>query len=112
MLDSVDSKLVKSCHEALIKITFADFGFSRERWTEWYQSAGEGHRIEWAIEGLTYKDDAVRQSAFQELGRLIGTVMEEEPRPESLPQFEALQERLLAWWDDEGREIYQYDEGE
>jgi len=112
MLDSVDAKLVKSCHGALVKITFTDFGLSRARWTEWYQSAGEGHRIEWAIEGLTYKDDAVRQSAFHNLKRLIGTMMEEEPLPEDLSQFEALQERLLTWWEDEGREIYQYNEGE
>ncbi len=112
MLDSVDSKLVTQCHEALVKICFSDFGYSRARWLEWYQSAGESHRLEWAIEGVTHKSAIIRKNAFQLLTQHISGVMEGEVLPENMVQAKVLQDRLFAWWDDEGRELYHFEEGE
>ena len=57
---------------ALVVLTAQDFGTSERKWRKWYEGAKKHHRIEWLIDGLTHKEDAIRESAIQELRRLTG----------------------------------------
>ncbi|MEO8845890.1 MAG: HEAT repeat domain-containing protein [Kofleriaceae bacterium] len=58
--------------KGLIALTAQDFGPSEKKWRKWYEGARRRHRIEWLIEGLSHKEDAVREASIQDLRRLTG----------------------------------------
>src|SRR6185312_2320857 len=55
--------------KALVLLTAQDFGTSERKWRKWYEGARKRHRIEWLIDGLGHKEDAVRESAINVLRR-------------------------------------------
>lgn len=86
---------------ALTALTAQDFGASERKWRRWYDTARRRHRVEWLIEGLGHKDDAIRESAINVLRRLTGEYFgyhHDLPRKER----EAAAERWAAWWRDAG----------
>jgi hypothetical protein len=57
---------------ALSALTKADFGTSERKWRKWWDLSRKRHRIEWLIEGLGHKEDAIRETAINVLRRLTG----------------------------------------
>jgi hypothetical protein len=90
---------------ALVALTAQDFGASERKWRKWYDGARRRHRIEWLIEGLGHKDDAIRESAINVLRRLTGEYFGyhyDLPRKER----DVAAERWAAWWRDVGHRRY------
>jgi HEAT repeat protein/type II secretion system (T2SS) protein E len=87
--------------KALSSLTAQDFGPSEKKWRKWYEGARRHHRIEWLIEGLSHKEDPIREAAIGDLRRLTGEYFgyhHDLPRKER----EASAERWLQWWRETG----------
>lgn len=87
---------------ALTVLTAQDFGASERKWRKWYDAARRRHRIEWLIEGLVHKEDAIRENAINVLRGLTGEYFgyhHDLPRKER----EAAAERWSIWWRDAGQ---------
>jgi HEAT repeat protein len=87
---------------ALTALTGQAFGASERKWRKWYEAARRRHRIEWLIEGLGHKEDAIRETAINVLRRLTGEYFgyhHDLPRKER----DAAAERWSAWWRDTGQ---------
>ena len=87
--------------KALIALTAQDFGTNERKWRKWYEGARRGHRIEWLIEGLGHKEDAVREASIQDLRRLTGEYFgyhHDLPRKDR----ETAAERWVSWWKETG----------
>ena len=86
---------------ALITLTAQDFGANERKWRKWYDGARSRHRIEWLIEGLGHKEDAIRESAINDLRRLTGEYFgyhHDLPKRER----ETAAAKWVAWWRDAG----------
>jgi hypothetical protein len=86
---------------ALTALTAQDFGASERKWRKWYDGARRRHRVEWLIEGLSHKEDPIRETAINALRRLTGEYFgyhHDLPRKER----DAAAERWAAWWRDAG----------
>ena len=112
LLNSVDAKLLKNSHRALVKICFQDFGYSEKIWSIWYAENRARSQIEWAIDGLTSAGEPIRIAAHQALMRMIGTPAKTEEPPANMLQFKQLQQRIQTWWREAGREIHQRKESD
>ncbi len=88
--------------KALIALTAQDFGPSEKRWRKWYEVARARHRIEWLIDGLSHKEDQLREGAINALRRLTGEYFgyhHDLPRKER----DLAAERWAAWWRETGQ---------
>ncbi len=91
---------------ALTALTAQDFGANERKWRKWYETARERHRIEWLIEGLGHKEDAIRENAINILRRMTGEYFgyhHDLPRKER----DAAAERWAAWWREAGHRRFQ-----
>ncbi len=88
--------------KALIALSGQDFGTSEKKWRKWHETARARHRIEWLIEGLGHKEDAIRENAIRALRRLTGEYF---GYHHDLPKRdrEVAAERWAAWWRDSGQ---------
>ena len=96
---------------ALTALAAQDFGTSERKWRKWYEAARRRHRIEWLIEGLGHKEDAIREIAINSLRRLTGEYFgyhHDLPRKDR----EAAAERWAAWWRDTGHRRFSIPENE
>ncbi|MDX2093163.1 MAG: hypothetical protein SFX73_35295 [Kofleriaceae bacterium] len=96
---------------ALVRLTAQDFGSSERKWRKWYTDARERHRIEWLIDGLVHKDDAIRENAITDLRRLTGEYFgyhHDLPRKER----DAAAARWAAWWRETGERRFKIREDE
>jgi hypothetical protein len=87
--------------KALIALTAQDFGLSEKKWRKWFDAYRRRHRIEWLIEGLGHKDDAIRELAINDLRRLTGEYFgyhHDLPKKER----EVAAERWSSWWRETG----------
>lgn len=87
--------------KALVALTAQDFGLSEKKWRKWHDAARKRHRIEWLIEGLLHKDDAIREIAINDLRRLTGEYFgyhHDLPRKER----DVAAERWASWWRETG----------
>ena len=88
--------------KALVGLTAQDFGASERKWRKWWEGAKSKHRIEWLIDGLVHKEDAVREAAIGDLRRLTGEYFgyhHDLPRRER----DLAAERWSAWWRESGQ---------
>ncbi len=86
---------------ALVSLTAQDFGTSERKWRKWHETSRKRHRIEWLIDGLSHKEDALREIAINDLRRLTGEYFgyhHDLPRRER----EASAVRWAAWWREHG----------
>ncbi len=86
---------------ALVTLTAQDFGTSERKWRRWFEGAKHRHRIEWLIEGLVHKEDAIRETAINVLRRLTGEYFgyhHDLPRRDR----DAAAARWISWWRDAG----------
>jgi HEAT repeat protein len=87
--------------KALIALTSQDFGLSERKWRKWFDGARKRHRVEWLIEGLSHKEDAIREASINDLRRLTGEYFgyhHDLPRRER----EVAAERWVGWWQETG----------
>jgi len=87
--------------KALTSLTAQDFGANEKKWRKWYETSRRQHRIEWLIEGLSHKEDAIREAAIGDLRRLTGEYFgyhHDLPRRER----ELAADRWLSWWQESG----------
>ncbi|HEY5946669.1 MAG TPA: hypothetical protein VIV40_14300, partial [Kofleriaceae bacterium] len=87
--------------KALVSLTAQDFGLSSKKWRKWYESAAKRHRIEWLIDGLVHKEDAIREIAINDLRRITGEYFgyhHDLPRKER----ELAADRWASWWRETG----------
>ncbi|MEO6777503.1 MAG: HEAT repeat domain-containing protein [Kofleriaceae bacterium] len=87
--------------KALASLTAQDFGAHEKKWRRWYEGARKHHRIEWLIDGLSHKDDPVREAAIADLRRLTGEYFgyhHDLPRKDR----EASAVRWTQWWRETG----------
>jgi hypothetical protein len=87
--------------KALVMLTAQDFGPSEKKWRKWFEGVRKQHRIEWLIDGLTHKEDGVRELAINDLRRLTGEYFGyhyDLPRRDR----DAAAERWRAWWRETG----------
>ena len=87
--------------KALVALTAQDFGPNEKKWRRWWDTARRKHRIEWLIEGLSHKDDPIREAAIQDLRRLTGEYFgyhHDLPRKER----DVAADRWSTWWRDVG----------
>ncbi|HUS31674.1 MAG TPA: hypothetical protein VMZ53_24395 [Kofleriaceae bacterium] len=88
--------------KALVSLTAQDFGLSEKKWRKWFDGARRRHRIEWLIEGLLHKEDAIRELAINDLRRLTGEYFgyhHDLPKKER----EVAAERWSSWWRETGQ---------
>jgi hypothetical protein len=91
---------------ALTALTAQDFGSNERKWRKWHETARRRHRVEWLIEGLGHKEDAIRETAINVLRRLTGEYFgyhHDLPRKER----DAAAERWATWWRDIGHRRFQ-----
>lgn len=87
--------------KALIALTAQDFGPSEKKWRKWHDTARARHRIEWLIDGLIHKEDAIREASINDLRRLTGEYFgyhHDLPRKER----DLAAERWATWWQSTG----------
>ncbi len=87
--------------KALVLLTAQDFGPSEKKWRKWYEGARRRHRIEWLIDGLGHKEDAIREAAIGDLRRLTGEYFgyhHDLPRKDR----DLAAERWTSWWRESG----------
>ena len=97
--------------KALVALTAQDFGTSERKWRKWYDANRKRHRIEWLIDGLSHKEDAIRETAINDLRRLTGEYFgyhHDLPKKER----ELSAERWVSWWKDTGQRRFIYKEDE
>jgi HEAT repeat protein len=87
--------------KALVALTAQDFGPNERKWRKWYDGARRRHRIEWLIDGLSHKDDAIRELAINDLRRVTGEYF---GYHHDLPKRdrETAAARWAAWWKEAG----------
>lgn len=87
--------------KALVALTAQDFGLSERKWRKWFDGARKRHRVEWLIDGLSHKEDAIREASINDLRRLTGEYFgyhHDLPRKER----EVAAERWASWWQETG----------
>src|SRR5262249_28852445 len=95
----------------LCALTAQDFGISERRWQKWWETARRHHRIEWLIEGLSHKEDAIREGAINDLRRLTGEYFgyhHDLPRKER----DIAAQRWAMWWRETGQRRFVYPDDE
>ncbi len=94
-------RAAEHARRALATLTAQDFGTSERKWRKWYDTARNRHRIEWLIDGLGHKEEAIREAAINDLRRLTGEYFgyhHDLPRRDR----DAAAHRWAEWWRDAG----------
>jgi len=97
--------------KALVTLTAQDFGASERKWRKWWDASRKKHRIEWLIDGLMHKEDAIRETAIHDLRRLTGEYFgyhHDLPKKER----EAAAHKWADWWKDVGHRRFIHREDE
>jgi hypothetical protein len=97
--------------KALVSLTAQDYGLSEKKWRKWHETSRKRHRIEWLIEGLLHKEDAIREIAINDLRRLTGEYFgyhHDLPRKER----DSAAERWSSWWRETGMRRFVHREDE
>lgn len=86
---------------ALMSLTRQDFGTSERKWRRWAQENRSTHRIEWLIDALSQREDALRKAAIDDLRRLTNEFF---GYHHDLPKKDrdAAIARWRAWWRETG----------
>jgi HEAT repeat protein len=87
---------------ALVSLTAQDFGPNEKKWRKWFDAARNRHRIEWLIEGLSHKEDAIRERAINDLRRLTGEYFGYH-HDLAKKERDLAAHRWVMWWRDVGR---------
>ncbi|WP_434415741.1 hypothetical protein [Nannocystis pusilla] len=93
-----DKHVREAALEALCSITAKHHGYRAQRWRAWYAEHGQEPRIEWVIDGLRHRDEAVRRWAADELARITGQRIPFPAEGDRRSRDLALR-AWQAWWD-------------
>jgi hypothetical protein len=105
LLDDEDHQVAGAAHQALVALTAQDFGPSRFRYTNWWETHSDAHRIEWLIDALTSENATLRRAAGEELKAVTKEYF---GYYDDLPPQEraAAQGRYREWWNKRGRALF------
>jgi hypothetical protein len=105
LLDDEDPQVVGGAHQALVALILQDFGPSRFRYTNWWETHSDAHRIEWLIDALTNENANLRRAAGEELKAVTKEYF---GYYDDLPPQEraAAQNRYRQWWNKRGRVLF------
>ena len=87
---------------ALVKLTRQDYEKSERKWQRWWEHNVSRHRIEWLIDALDHKDEAIRQGAIDDLRQITGETfgylfdLDKHERTAAIS-------RWASWWATTGR---------
>ena len=97
LLGDVEKTVGEAAHAALINLTKQDFKRVEKRWRAWWEAHRHRSRVEWLIDGLNHKDEAIRGSAGAELEVVRGKPFGFKP---GMPRKErvAIQRQFREWW--------------
>jgi hypothetical protein len=97
-----DQRVVATAHEALIQVSWHDFGNDARLWLKWWEHNASRHRVEWLIDSLTHEVSEIRRGAGEELRSItreyFGYSSDLPPRDR-----DRAQQRYRDWWITEGR---------
>jgi hypothetical protein len=97
-----DERVVAAAHEALVRLTWQDFGGDARPWLKWWEQNTSRHRVEWLMDALTHDVAEIRRGAGEELRALtrqyFGYTSDLPPRDR-----DRVQQRYRDWWITEGR---------
>ncbi len=94
---------------ALVALTKQTFGSSNRKWRAWWDKHKKQHRLEWLVEGLSHKEEGIRESSAEELRKITGEYFgyhHDLPRKER----EQARQRWLQWWQETGRRRFLRDD--
>jgi hypothetical protein len=102
LLGDGDERVVAAAHEALVQVTWQDFGSDARPWLKWWEQNGSHHRVEWLIDSLTHDIAEIRRGAGEELRTLTREYF---GYSGDLParDRDRSQQRYRDWWITEGR---------
>jgi HEAT repeat protein len=105
LLEDTDSDLAATAHRALVGLTAQDFGPSRFRYTNWWNTHQISHRIEWLIDALTHDHAEIRRAAGEELKAVTKEYF---GYYDDLPPAEraSAQQRYREWWNSRGKALF------
>jgi HEAT repeat protein len=97
LLGDVEKTVGEAANAALINLTKQDFKRVAKRWQTWWEAHRHRSRVEWLIDGLNHKDEAIRGSAGAELEVVRGKPFGFRP---GMPKKErvAIQRQFREWW--------------
>ena len=78
-----------------------DFGTSERKWRRWWDDNKKRHRMEWLIDALGHKEDALRKAAIDDLRRLTGEYFGYH-HDLAKKERDAAQARWQTWWKETG----------
>jgi hypothetical protein len=97
-----EQAIVLAAHDALVHLTWQDFGRDARPWLKWWEQNASRHRIEWLIDALTHEVSEIRRGAGEELRTVtreyFGYAADLPPRDR-----DRAQQRYRDWWITEGR---------
>jgi HEAT repeat protein len=102
LLDDPAGDVVSAARASLTMIGRQDFGASSQRWSAWWTTNYDRHRLEWLIDALMHDQAAIRAAAGEELKT---TTKEYFGYYDDLPkrERERAQSRYREWWNSVGR---------
>lgn len=86
---------------AMLWLTRQDFGTSERKWRRWWEDNRRRHRIEWLIDALGHKEEALRKAAIEDLRRLTGEYFGYH-HDLGKRERDAAEARWLTWWKETG----------
>ncbi|MBP9087301.1 MAG: hypothetical protein KBG15_14355 [Kofleriaceae bacterium] len=86
---------------ALVWLSRQDFGTSERKWRRWWEDNKKRHRMEWLIDALGHKEDALRKAAIDDLRRLTGEYFGYH-HDLAKKERDAAQARWQTWWKETG----------
>jgi hypothetical protein len=95
-------RTAEHARRALIELTAQDFGTSERKWRKWWEVHQRRHRVEWLIDGLGHKEDAIRAASIHTLRRLTGEYFGYH-HDLGRRERDVARDRWLAWWRESGQ---------
>ena len=87
---------------ALVWLSRQDFGTSERKWRRWWDDNKKRHRMEWLIDALGHKEDALRKAAIDDLRRLTGEYFGYH-HDLAKKERDAAHARWQTWWKETGQ---------
>jgi hypothetical protein len=111
LLDTIgrDDRRSEYARRALVALSKQDFGLSERKWRRWWEDNRLRHRLEWLIDGLGHKEAPLRQSAIDDLRRVIGDDFGYQPELARRERDAAIG-RWRAWWAETGRRRFAHED--
>ncbi len=105
LLGDEDREVSGAARWSLMVLTRQDFGVDQDRWSRFWATNHQRHRIEWLIDSLTHESRDMRRAAGDELKSISKEYF---GYYDDLPEAERARVQGLyrEWWEQEGRQRF------